>query len=173
MLRRHALMVSLLLAATSQAAATPPRVEDFKVISRAMSFAKGAARSEVRIAIVFDAQDPVSREEAGAAHAILSRGLTVGDVRLSSVELDQDHLGDPGGYDAVLSVSGVDQHALSHFLRASGIPCFTLHVLQVRDGACAVAVRTHPSVGISFNSRNASAAGVSFATAFIMMVQEL
>lgn len=163
----------VLLAAASDTQATSPTAEDFQVISRAMTFMKGAKRTSARIAIVYDAADPHSTAEASVAHAILTAGMTVGGVRLSSVRLDQDHLDSAGSYDAIFSVGGVDQELLSAFLDAGGTPCFTLDTRQVSDGACTVAVRTAPSVNISLNSRNASAAGVAFATAFIMMVQEL
>lgn len=171
--RKGILLGLLLLSATTTAPAAPPTAEDFQVISRAMSFAEGPKRSRARVAIVYDAANPISREEARVAHAILSRGLSAGGLALSGVELDQRQLASASAYDAIFSVAGVDQQALSRFLDASGTPCFTLDTRQVSEGACTVAVRTAPSVNISMSSQNASAAGVVFATAFIMMVREL
>ena len=58
-------------------------------------------------------------------------------------------------------------------LKKRQVPCLTRHSEQVEHGSCIVAICSEPSVSIVVNMQNAVLAGVRFATAFRMMVQEV
>lgn len=171
--KRSVVLAGLMGFQTLPAAAEDITLQDMQVVGRAISFVEGAKRQQVSLAVVFDPSSPASVHEMEAVLASLGRGVDVGGRVLSAVAVEQGRLGSARPVDAVFSTVGVDQDLLRGHLQRSGTPCFTVTAAQVRDGACIVAIRSRPSVSISFSSRNASAAGVRFATAFIMMVREL
>ncbi len=172
-LKPSAVLGALLCLPIVQASAGSVTMQDMQVVGRAISFVEGPKRQPVALVVVFDRAAPASVREMEAVLEVLRQGAEVGGRSFRAVAVEQTQLGATRPGDAVFSTTGVDQRLLLTFVRQSGMPCFTLDTEQVREGACTVAIRSRPSVNISFSSRNASAAGVSFATAFIMMVREL
>lgn len=155
------------------AAADDVTQNDMQVVGRALSFVEAAKRKNATLIVVFDPSDPASVRQMETTLQSVGPSLKVGDRTLSAIAVDERALSSSRHGDAVFATTGVDQSALAKFLQQGGKPCFTTEIAQARAGACTVAVRSRPTVNIYLNSRNASAAGVKFATAFIMMVREL
>ncbi|WP_161992801.1 hypothetical protein [Aureimonas leprariae] len=125
------------------------------------------------MAIVYVAGSARSQGEMRAAIDVLGTGLKVGDSVFRGVAVEQSSFASAAGYDGVFTTSDVDQNRLRNALNGRGVPCFTLDAQQVRNGACTIVVRSRPAVSISISADNAAAAGVRFATAFLMMVREI
>ncbi|MBB3936573.1 hypothetical protein [Aureimonas phyllosphaerae] len=162
-----------LCVATQGAVAADPSLQDLQVIGRALSFKEGAKRTTLSLAMVYDGTSARSQGEMQATLAAVRGGLRVGDAVLKVVAVEQNQFASPSGFDGILTLSDVDQTRLAGTLNGRGVPCLTLDAQQVKNGACTVAIRSRPSVTISINSKNAAAAHVRFATAFIMMVREI
>jgi len=52
------------------------------------------------------------------------------------------------------------------------VACLTTDLAQVRGGACAIGIRSGPRVEILVNHAAAESSGVSFSTAFRMLITE-
>ncbi|MBB3953001.1 hypothetical protein [Aureimonas jatrophae] len=167
------LIAAMLCLLSTEAHGADATVQDMQIVGRALSFKEGHRRGTIEIAIVYDGSDGRSVSEMRAAVAALGAGLRVGDSELRPVAVEQSAFKSASDYGGVFATGSVNQGLLRSALGSSGVPCFTLDVGQVSSGACTVAIRSRPSVSISISSRNAAAADVRFATAFIMMVREI
>lgn len=150
-----------------------PSKQDVQVIGRVLKFQEDRKGDVLKVAVAYNPANPNSYREAAALVQFLSSGQAVGSLMLSGVLVEQGKVGALGDYDAIFSASGTDPAQLGSAIRQHEVPCITREVEQVSGGACIVAIQTVPSTAIYFNSANAAAAGVHFATAFIMMVREL
>ena len=57
--------------------------------------------------------------------------------------------------------------------RALKIPCVTADLAQVKNGTCAMGIRSQPKIEILVNRAAAEANGTTFSTVFRMMITEL
>lgn len=154
-------------------ATSAPTLQDIQVAGRVLHFQKTSPSGTIVVALIYNATDLASQTEAAALMALLGSGLAVGDLVLRPVLIEQSHLADAGQYEAIFATTGVDGRLLNAGLRQHQVPCITRHIEQVEHGACTVAIRSLPSVSIVVSQENAVMAGVRFATAFRMMVQEI
>ncbi len=150
-----------------------PKLRDLQIAGHVLTFQANYPSGDLTLAIVFNAHDRQSREEAAAIAGIIGDGLTIGGLVLKSVTVDQARLAETKSYGAIVDTSNVDDTILKTAVLQHGIPCLTRHLEQVASGACIVAIRSEPNVSIVVNRANAEAAGVHFATAFRMMVREI
>lgn len=150
-----------------------PDLEEVQVAGRVLHFQTTQPSGRLTLAVVYAGSNAQSRGEAASLVALLGTGLAVGDLVLCPLLVEQSELAAGPGYGAVFSTSGVDPELLGAALKQRHVPCLTGHLEQVASGSCTVAIRSIPSVGIVLNAVNAATAGVHFATAFRMMVEEL
>jgi hypothetical protein len=163
----------LALPGAGPAEMSPPSLQEVEVAGRILHFQADQPSGPLRLAVVYNPADRASVGEATALMALLGGGIAVGDLILEPVLVSQSRLAQGGGYGAVFETIGVDDGLLGAALKQMHIPCVSRHLEQVDHGACTVAIRSGPSVSIILSAANATAAGVRFATAFRMMVQEL
>jgi hypothetical protein len=152
---------------------TQPTLQDMRVAGHVLGFQESTAAGEVIVAVVYNAAETRSHDEAIASASLLVGGLSVGGLVLQPCLVEQGHLAEPAGYSAIFATIGVDEGLLAAGVKRHHVPCLTRHLEQVEHGACTVAIRTDPSVSIVVNQANAVIAGVHFATAFRMMVREI
>ncbi len=169
---------SLILAALMLSCWAPldddmPTLQDMQIAGHVLHFQQTPVLGAIVVAIVYDPANRHSHDEAAAIAAVLGNGLVVGDLILRPRLVEQAHLVEAGDYGAVFTTVAVDQALLSAELTRRQVPCLTRHPEQVEHGSCIVAICSKPSVSIVVNMRNAAYAGVRFATAFRMMVQEI
>ena len=177
--RFHRLVLGLVLALSCSfdsraAGALPsPTLQDLQIACRILGFQQTPAVGIVDLAVVYDGADPISRREAQDVAALVGSGLSVGDVVLRAVLVEQAALVTATGYGAIFEAWGVDDSLLSAALQRHKVPCFTIHLAQVEHGSCTIAISVDPTVSIVVSQANATAANVHFATAFRMMVREI
>ena len=150
-----------------------PSLQDLQVVARVLSFQTRPATGTVTLAIVANPADAASVSEARSLSALLAGGLAAGGITLQARTVSQADVADLDHVDAVFSTRGIDDRILRPALLRLHVPCLTLSRPQVERGACMVAIRSTPTISIVLNQADADAAGVHFATAFRMMVQEL
>ena len=80
---------------------------------------------------------------------------------------------DGGGFQVVIAAEGANGPRLSAAARAAKALCVTSDIEAVRTGLCTMAIVTEPRVQIIVNHAASVAAGIEFATAFRMMIQEM
>lgn len=145
--------------------------KDLQITARALSFMEKPPIGETRLGIVYDPNDPRSAAQAQAVKKMLASGMKVGNLVLKPVmvELGQaaranvdlffltEHLGE--GSADIADISEAEQ-----------IPCITVDIAQVRQGACVMGVRSRPKIEILVNRQAAANSGMKFATAFRMMI---
>lgn len=148
-------------------------MEDLQIVGHVLHFVSEQHSGAIELMIVYNGQEPNSVQEADAIAGLLKNGLTVDDLVLHPVEVDEAKLPQSTGYGAIMTAEGVQPKLVRASMAQQHVPCVTLHPQQVQDGACLVAIRSLPSVSITLNGTAASEAGVRFATAFRMMVREL
>ena len=152
---------------------TPPTMQDLRVAGHVLGFQDSPATGDVVVALIYNPAQPSSHDEAVALALLLGKGLSVGGLVLRPRLIEQDHLADIAGYNAIFATAGVDEGLLRAALKQRQVPCLTRHLEQVEHGTCTVAISSEPSVSIVVNQANAVIAGVRFATAFRMMVREI
>jgi hypothetical protein len=150
-----------------------PSRQDVQIMGRVLKFQEDRKGDTRKIALIYNPASPTSYREAATLNTFLGSGQAIGSLTLSGVLIEQDKAGALEGYDAIFSAVETDSGRLRSAMRRHEVPCITREVDQVSQGACIVAIQTSPNTAIFFSSTNAAAAGVRFATAFIMMVREL
>lgn len=151
---------------------TPSR-QDLQILGRVLSFREDQSSGSVLVAIVYNSADAQSIAEAQAFAELMGSGVAVGNLVLQPVLLEQGRLGGASGYAAIFTAASVSTAIVQSVVRQRQVPCITRQIEQVTRGGCIVSIRSSPSVAIAYSSANAAAAGVRFATAFIMMVREV
>lgn len=149
-----------------------PTSDDLQLAARVIGFEDRPVSGSVRMGIVFDPGNALSLRDARIVFSLLQNGLSVGGIDLHPVLIAQDALARADRIDAVFSATGVDAVLLRRALARLHVPCLTIDRDQLDHGACMVEVASHPAVSIVLDQANADAAGVRFATAFRMMVNE-
>jgi hypothetical protein len=168
---------ALILAVATVLAAPPARAgidaSDLQIAARALSFMQNPPAGSVRVGIVYDPNNPQSAAEAEALQNILQSDPKTGSLVLRP-ELLKPEDADGAAVGLFLLTDGVGAGAgeIAHAARAKHIPCVTGDFTQVRDGACAIGVRSNPRIEILVNRDAAAASGVAFSTAFRMLITE-
>jgi hypothetical protein len=152
---------------------TPPTLQDVRVAGHVIGFQEAPVAGDVIVAVVYNAADPRSHDEAVALASLMGSGLPVGGVVLRPSLVEQGRLAEAAGYRAIFDTIGVDEGLVGASAKLHQVPCLTRHLEQVEHGLCTVAICSEPTVRIVVNHDNAVTAGVRFATAFRMMVREI
>ncbi len=140
---------------------------DLQVIARAVGFVSGLPRGVIDVAVV-------DGPGADALIAAMGRGISAGGVTLNPRRVSVDELGAsavrviivPRGQDAshaAIAAAAAELHAVTI---STDTEC-------VRSGRCVVGVSTSPRVEIVVSRAAATAAGVSFTQAFLVMIREI
>ena len=158
--------------------AAPPAFADVgdnevKIAARALGFLEKPLTGVVRVGIVVAPDDPQSSRDAIALQSIMNNGLRVGSLTLKPVMVPIDGI-DGANVDLLFLTEGLGARAskAGDFGRAKRIPCITLDIDQVRNGNCAIGVKSNPRVEILVDRDAATLSGVSFAGAFKMLITE-
>lgn len=167
--------LSVFLAAmlcASQVAMSAVSGGDLNVAARALSFMENAPVGTIRVGIVFDPSNPQSAADAAELQHLMAAGLRVGHLTLQPVLV---RVGDIGNVQVglIFLTDGAGADGLGEAIRARRVPCITTDLAKVREGVCAIGVRSSPRVEILVNKAAAEASGVKFSTAFRMLITEL
>jgi hypothetical protein len=160
---------ALLGAAPADAASLSP--QELQVLGGALAFMQPPPGAGV-VAVVYAADDPVSRQDAEAIAGEIGNGIKAGSVVLPAKAVDVSALAG-GGFVVAIAAAGANGPSLGAATRAAHILCVTSELAAVQEGVCTMAISTDLRVQIVLNHAAAAASGISFAAAFRMMIHEM
>jgi hypothetical protein len=161
----------LLIPAASHAGVT---AKDIQVAARVLGFTSSPLTGSVKMGIVYDPANTASAADEQALLGILGSGLAVGNVTLVPVPISIDKLGStPADFLFLTAGLGTEATKVGTQVSAAKVLCITNDLAATQAGNCAVNVQTAPSVQITVNKATAAASGVSFASAFMLMITEI
>jgi hypothetical protein len=155
-------------------AAKAASATDLQIIARVLGFTTPPLTGTVKLGIVYDPGNAGSAADEQAVTGILGSGLTVGAITLVPVPVAVAHVGSAGA-NVLFLTSGLGAAAapVAAAAAAKKIICVTTDAAANAAGDCAVAVQSLPAVKITVNKAAAAASGVSFGTAFMLMITEI
>jgi hypothetical protein len=168
---RVVILVAAMLGAAANATAAVSE-SDLQIAARALSFMTNAPSGTVRVGIVFDPNNPQSAADAAQLEQLMAGGLRVGNVTLQPVQVPIAQIGSAQVGLFFLTEGAGTTERLSEVASANKVACITTDLAQVRGGACAIGIRSGPRVEILVNRAAADSSGVSFSTAFRMLITE-
>ena len=124
------------------------------------------------VAIVHAGRNSDSYRDAEAILAAIGKNLTMRDIVLTPRLVDASELANVS-FSVAIVATGANSEAVSRAVLSHHALCATADQAAVRQGLCAMSIRSTGKVEILLNYRATQAAGISFATAFRMMVAEL
>ena len=158
--------------------AAPARADvtltDLQVGARALSFLQKPPAGDLRVGIVYAPGNAESAREAADLQAMMEDGLKVGNVTLRPLRIKVTELAS-ASVDFYFLTSGVAEDAarVAVLTRQKRIPCVTVDLAQVRNGACFMGVRSKPKIEILVNRAAATSSGAAFSSVFRIMITEL
>lgn len=155
-------------------AAAQPTPRDLRVVTKAVGFLHPPPGSTVQIALAYgDAAGPgrIAAEQLAEASEGLARvgGLS---PQFRAVSLEQLRSGVMPAVVVLAEALPSDAGLLAGLVRGRGVLTITSDPALVRAGLLVMAVRSEPRVEILVSRVAEQAAGVTFAPAFRMMIQE-
>ena len=169
------LTTGLAVCAMTIAATAQVTRNNLLVAGRALGFIDTLSHnSAVRVGIVYDPAVAHSAQQAAELDAILANGLRIGGLELRPVMVPLSGL-DGAGVDAFFLTEGLGAEAarVGRVSRIRKMPCITFDLSQVRNGTCAMGVRTRPKIEVYVNRAAAAATGMALASVFRMMITEI
>lgn len=146
--------------------------KDVQITAKALGFLDPPPGSGV-VAIVYAAGNAASKADAAAIAALFGDGVAGGSATFTAKMVDGAGLGDGSGFVAVVLAANADGAAAMAAAKAHHIPCITADNAAVQGGGCIIAIQSEPKVDITVSHAAASAAGVSFSSAFRMLIHEI
>jgi hypothetical protein len=164
-------MVAIFIPVASHAQVT---AKDIQVAARVLNFTATPFTGTVKLGIVYDPAVAASAADEQALTGLLGSGLTVGSINLVPVPVPIAKLASTP-VDVLFLTSGLGTAGAAVATQAASAKtlCITTDLSATQAGNCAVSVQSDPKVQITVNKAAASASGVSFASAFLMMVTEI
>jgi hypothetical protein len=164
-----ALPAAIILYGVAHAASLSDK--DVQLMVRAIGFLRPEPDNSGIVAIAYDAADPDSKRDAEAIASYFAGGLKAGPAVLLPRVLDGPRLAG-GGFAAIITASGANLDLVAAAARQWHAPCLTGDASLVRSGRCVLSVRSEPKVEITVSRTAAADVGVSFVSAFLMMVTQ-
>ncbi|TAL04369.1 MAG: hypothetical protein EPO08_01565 [Rhodospirillaceae bacterium] len=146
---------------------------DLVIAARALGFMENGPKGDVTVGIVYDPTSNQSVQDADGVQKILSEGLKVGNLTLKPVMVKTDEIAAAKvGLFFLTEGVGGDGMKVAVVEKTKHIPCVTVDLPQVRNGACVMGVQSQPKVEILVNRAAAADSGMTFAAVFRMMITE-
>ena len=165
-------LATLAINGTTVTAATTAK--DAKIIGKAVGFLEPGISGATTVAIVYDSGDAASTSDAEGVQSAFA-GVKAGKNSIETKLVDVNALSDLSGTSVAVLAAGTESHqaAVQAAAAAAGILTASTDMSCVQAGHCVLGVATSPKVEILVSKAAREAAGLSFKTAFLMMVKEL
>lgn len=146
---------------------------DIQVAARALGFVSNPLAGRVKLGIVYSVRSQRSRRQAESLQAMLLDGFRTGSLEFLPTLVEA---GDAA--DARVDLFFLTEHLAPEDTPAltagtAPLPCITTDIDQVRNGACAIGVRSRPKVEVFVSRAAATASDITFSTVFRVMITEL
>ena len=172
--RFHWLLLLLLASiAPTQAALAEATTRDLQVLARALGFLEGAPRGAVEVGIVYPQQSGQGRAEAERVAKAFGDGMRAGSLTLHPKLVTVETVAQAGTVALLLTESAVPHATLvARAIAGRSILTVTTDRGLIDTGTVVLTVRAEPRVEILVSRTAAQAAGITFVSAFRMMIQE-
>jgi hypothetical protein len=172
--RRGAQLLLLCCAALACGAAHAQfTLSDVQIAGRALGFLDKPLQGQVTAGIVYSPANPQSTREAEALKDLLGDGLKIGNITLRPVLVSVADVQHATAALFLLTDGLDDVTPVADASRTKKIPCITTDLRKVKDGICAIGVRSQPKIEILVNRNAAIASQLSFSAVFRMMISEI
>ncbi len=165
-----AVLVLGLIVSSGRAASLPQ--SELQILAKALLFLDPPITGEAVVAIVYAAGDPELQRDADALAAEIGSALRIGQATLKPMVVTSAALA-TSRFSLVIAAVGAASEAVIEAARAQHALCVTGDLAAVRAGTCTMAIQSDARVEIFINREVANGAGLTFATAFRIMVHEL
>jgi hypothetical protein len=144
--------------------------KDVQIVAKALGFLDPPPPGGM-VAVVY--AGAAGKSDAEVIVAAFGGGVRSGAGTANAKAVDSAALGDGSGYIAIIVAAGTPGDAAMAAAKQHHIPCITGSAALIQGGTCVMSVRSEPKVDITVNHAAAQAAGVSFASAFRMLIHEI
>ncbi len=165
-------MLCALLHGTGTAFASSMTQKDVQILAKAIGFLEPSPSGPQTVAIVYDPAVPGSKQDADAIAGFFGAGLKAGAAMLNPKPTELSGL-KAGGFVAVIIATGVKPDQVLSATRALHVACITGDSTAIQAGQCVMSVKSDPKVEILISHAAATASGVGFGSAFLMMAHEI
>jgi len=162
----------ILLAACPVCAATDQA--DLSVGMKTLPLLTTKITGVATLAIVYDPDNPTSKEEADGIKAVLDSGFEApGDLKLIGALVPVGNLGKMARSRIAILTGGLSAYydAISAAAENNSILTMSTDLNCVKSNKCVLGIASKPRVEIYFSKAAADAAKISFAEAFTMLVK--
>jgi hypothetical protein len=150
-----------------------PTARDLQVLARALGFLERPAGSSAEIGIVYPQQSAAGKAEAMRIASFFGDGLRAGTLTVRPKLVTLEAVAEAGAAALLLTDAAVAQAPrIAHAVAGRSILTVTSDRALIEAGSVVMVVRSEPRVEVLVNRAAAQAAGVTFAPAFRMMIQE-
>jgi hypothetical protein len=163
-------LLACLAAVPGRAASLPP--SDIQILGKALGFLEPPLAGDSVVAIVYQADNPDSQRDAEAMAAEIGGALHIGGAVLTPRLVASTALAG-SQFALMITALGAASAAVVEAARTQHALCVTADLAAVQAGTCTMAIQSDRRVEIFLNREAASRAGLTFATAFRIMVHEL
>ena len=154
-------------------AVAEPTLRDLQVLARALGFLERPPSGSAEIGIVYPKQSAAGMAEANRIAASFGDGLRAGNLLVRPRLVTLESVGEPGLAALLLTDAAAAQAAtVARVVAGRSILTVTSDRALIDAGSVVMVVRSEPRVEILVNRAAAQTAGVNFAAAFRMMIQE-
>jgi hypothetical protein len=160
-----------LLAATPGAQAASQK--DMQILGRALGFIENGPSGDVKIGIVTDSGNAASSAEADEIVGLIGGGLASGKINLVGEKVSSG-AASGSNYPVLYFTQGTEgaQGSIFSAVSSKGVITVSTHDNCLNASNCVMVVKSEPKVDIKVSSAAAGSTGVSFGSAFRMMITE-
>ncbi|WP_174503092.1 hypothetical protein [Acidiphilium sp. C61] len=172
-----ALTLGLALVAGTAHGQTPSSVPSFtatdiKVLNKLLIFLRPAVKANGIIAIAYRSGNAASKADAEAIAAMIGHGFMTGTAHLRPVPVPANRLL-ADKFEIIIPADETPMQEVAAASASHHALCVTSHVARVRAGTCTLGIVSQQRVTIVLNTKAAHRAGVSFAAALLLMIEEV
>ena len=148
---------------------------DIEVATRAVKFLETPPSGNAIAYIVFDPGNAASVADADAIEGVIGSGIDAGSAKLTAQRVPVSDIGTLGGAGVVFVTAGLGANhgAIQSALNGKSLISISSDLSCVQAKACVVGVATKPKVRILISQDAASAAGVGFKAAFLLLAEKV
>ena len=149
---------------------------DLSVGMKTLPLLTSKIEGSATVAIIFDPDNPTSKEEASGIKAILDGGFEApGDLKLSGVLVPTDELRRMAGSRIAVITGGMIAHydAIGAAAATDGVLTMSTDLGCVRANKCVLGIVSKPHVEIYYSKIAADAAKISFDQIFTLLIKQM